>query len=257
MACATYRALREEPLFLSNCLQRGRFFYEIFFITLHLIQKLTSLKAAKPDIVVLWNKICLEDDITSFEQLYRFLYGRLLKFSVYYVTDKQAAEDIVTEVFVKCWENRAASTHVVNPESYFFIAVKNQSLKYLKKNSSVTFIDLVDAEEDVSVNMQTPEYLIETKELHRQLDKAIAGLAPQAATVFRLIKESGMKYKEVAELLNISPRTVQTQLFRAIAKLRVTLEHLNIKDQGTGEKVIGKIISLTILVGYLSFLYFL
>nr|WP_276899738.1 RNA polymerase sigma-70 factor [Pedobacter kyonggii] len=213
------------------------------------------MKAAKPDLIVLWNKICLEDDIKSFEQLYRFLYSRLIKFSIYYVVDKQAAEDLVTEVFVKCWENRAASTHVLNPESYFFIAVKNQSLKYLKKNSSITFIDLVDAEEDVSVTAQTPEYIFETKELHRQLDFAIAGLAPQAATVFRLIKESGMKYKEVAELLNISPRTVQTQLFRAIAKLRLILQPL--KDQGSDEKKLGKIISLIILVGTLSFFYFL
>jgi RNA polymerase sigma-70 factor (family 1) len=215
------------------------------------------LKAVKLDLVVLWNKICLEDDITSFEQLYRFLYGRLLKFSIYYVTDRQAGEDIVTEVFVKCWENRKESTHILNPESYFFIAVKNQSLKYLKKNSSVTFIDLVDVEEDISMDMHSPEYIIETKELHRQLDKAIAGLAPQAATVFRLIKESGMKYKEVAELLGISPRTVQTQLFMAIAKLRVILQPLNTKDKVRDEKMFGKIISLVILVGTLSFLYFL
>lgn len=213
------------------------------------------MKAAKPDLVVLWNKICLEDDIKSFEQLYRFLYSRLIKFSIYYVVDKQAAEDLVTEVFVKCWENRAASTHVLNPESYFFIAVKNQSLKYLKKNSSITFIDLVDVEEDFSVTAQTPEYILETKELHRQLDFAIAGLAPQAATVFRLIKESGMKYKEVAELLNISPRTVQTQLFRAIAKLRLILQPL--QDKGPDEKKLGKMISLIILVGTLSFFYFL
>jgi RNA polymerase sigma-70 factor (family 1) len=213
------------------------------------------LKAAKLDLVVLWNKICLEDDIKSFEQLYRFLYSRLIKFSVYYVVDKQAAEDLVTEVFVKCWENRAASTHVLNPESYFFIAVKNQSLKYLKKNYSVTFIDLVDVEEGISITAETPEYIMETKELHRQLDFAIADLAPQAAMVFRLIKESGMKYKEVAELLNISPRTVQTQLFRAITKLRLILQPL--KDKGSDEKRLGKMISLIILVGTLSFFYFL
>ncbi|MFD2583832.1 RNA polymerase sigma-70 factor [Pedobacter vanadiisoli] len=203
------------------------------------------MKAAKPDLVVLWNKICLEDDIKSFEQLYRFLYTRLIRFSIYYVIDKQVAEDLVAEVFVKCWENRTTSAHVLNPESYLFIAVKNQSLKYLKKNSSITFIDLVDAEDDVSVTTLTPEYIMETKELHRQLDFAIAGLAPQAATVFRLIKESGMKYKEVAELLDISPRTVQTQLFRAIAKLRMVLLPLN--DKGTDEKKLGKLISLIIL----------
>jgi len=203
------------------------------------------LKAAKPDLVVLWNKICLEDDIKSFEQFYRFLYSRLIKFSTYYVSDKQVAEDIVAEVFVKCWENRAESIHVLNPESYFFIAIKNQSLKYLKKNSSITFIDLVNENDNISVSTHTPDYILETKELHQQLDHAIAGLAPQAATVFRLIKESGMKYKEVAELLNISPRTVQTQLFRAIAKLRTVLQPLN--NNGNDDKRLGNLISLIIL----------
>lgn len=212
------------------------------------------MKATKPDLVVLWNKICLEDDIKSFEQLYRFLYTRLIKFSIYYVNDKQVAEDLVAEIFVKCWENRSTSTPVLNPESYFFIAVKNQSLKYLKKNSSITFIDLVDEEDNISVSTHTPEYILETKELHQQLDHAIASLAPQAATVFRLIKESGMKYKEVAELLNISPRTVQTQLFRAIAKLRLVLQHLN--NKGTDGKKLGKMISLIILAGTLSFFIF-
>ncbi|MCX2495436.1 RNA polymerase sigma-70 factor [Pedobacter sp. PF22-3] len=203
------------------------------------------MKAAKPDLVVLWSKICLEDDIKSFEQFYRFLYSRLIKFSTYYVSDKQVAEDIVAEVFVKCWENRAESIHVLNPESYFFIAIKNQSLKYLKKNSSITFIDLVNENDNISVSTHTPDYILETKELHQQLDHAIAGLAPQAATVFRLIKESGMKYKEVAELLNISPRTVQTQLFRAIAKLRTVLQPLN--NNGNDDKRLGNLISLIIL----------
>jgi len=213
------------------------------------------LKAAKPDLIVLWNKICLESDINAFEQLYRFLYSRLIRFSVYYVGDKQAAEDLVTEVFVKCWENRTSGTSILNPESYLFIAVKNQSLKYLKKNSSVTFIDLVDVDEDVSVTAQTPQYILERKELHKQLNLAIESLAPQAREVFRLIKEGGMKYKEVAEMLNISPRTVQTQLFRAIAKLRLILKPLGEMD--SGENRSRKIISLLFLLGTLSFLYYL
>ena len=213
------------------------------------------MKAAKPDLVVLWNKICLESDINAFEQLYRFLYSRLIKFSVYYIGDKQAAEDLVTEVFVKCWENRNASTHVLNPESYFFIAVKNQSLKYLKKNLSVTFIDLADVDEDVSATAQTPQYILETKELHKQLNLAIESLAPQARQVFRLIKEGGLKYKEVGELLNISPRTVQTQLFRALAKLRLILKPL--AEMESGENRSGKIISLLMLLGSLSFLSYL
>lgn len=213
------------------------------------------MKAAKPDLVVLWSKICLESDMTAFEQLYRYLYSRLIKFSIYYVGDKQTAEDLVTEVFVKCWENRSSGTLILNPESYLFIAVKNQSLKQLKKNSSVTLIDLADVDEDVSATAQTPQYILETKELHKELNLAIETLAPQAREVFRLIKEGGLKYKEVAELLNISPRTVQTQLFRAIAKLRLILKPL--AEMESGENRSGTIISFLILLGTLSFLYYL
>jgi RNA polymerase sigma-70 factor (family 1) len=213
------------------------------------------LKAGKPDLVALWSRICLEDDSQAFEQLYRFLYTRLLKFAVYYVSDKSAAEDLIAEVFVKCWENRRESSHVLNPESYFFTSVKNQSLKHLGKSNSRKLVDLSDLDDTVSITYQSPEQLLEMKELHLQLDRAIDSLAPQAGTVFRMIKEGGMKYKEVADLLNISPRTVQTQLFRAIAKLRVVLKPLI--DQGNDGKTIGKIISLAILAASLTFLIFL
>nr|WP_233166767.1 sigma-70 family RNA polymerase sigma factor [Pedobacter sp. ASV2] len=101
------------------------------------------------------------------------------------------------------------------------------------------------------VNHFNPEIIFEQKELHKKLDHAIETLPPQAKIIFRLIKENGMKYKEVADILGISPRTVQTQLFRAIAKLRVILK------PGAQNNVIGevaeKLISLVIILGMISF----
>ncbi|WP_316804124.1 RNA polymerase sigma-70 factor [Pedobacter nototheniae] len=209
------------------------------------------MKASKPDLLVLWTSICLEDDVKSFEALYRFLYKGLLKLSVYYVNSREIAEDIVAEVFVKCWENRKTSTHILNPESYFFVAIRNQSLKYLKKNSGITFIDLGDTGAHDPVNHFNPESILERKELHKKLDQAIETLPPQAKIIFRLIKENGMKYKEVAEVLEISPRTVQTQLFRAIAKLRLILSPN--QQNNTGNEIVEKLISLIIIPGMLYF----
>jgi RNA polymerase sigma-70 factor (ECF subfamily) len=79
----------------------------------------------------------------------------------------------------------------------------------------------IDADE--MINSLYPERDIERRELMFRMNQAIAMLPRQCQLVFKLIKEDGMKYKEVAEILHISPRTVQTQLFRAIAKLRVAL----------------------------------
>lgn len=195
----------------------------------------------------------MDDDIKSFEDLYYYLYTKLLRFSANYLhQNKEAAEDIVSEVFIKCWENRKSNLHVLSPESYLFIATRNQSLKYIKKHGGTELIELDASNEHHFVNHNDPQSSLEQKELHKILDLAIETLPPQAKMVFRLIKESGMKYKEVADILEISPRTVQTQLFRAIAKLRVTLKlHQPPRppDNETGDNMID----LLILVSLITF----
>jgi RNA polymerase sigma-70 factor (family 1) len=201
----------------------------------------------KPDLLELWKKICLTDDVKAFEQLYYTLFGKLIKFSIYYVHQREAAEEIVSEVFVKCWSNRNSLSHIEYPESYLFIAVKNQSLKYHKKYSNIHLVELDDHQFQL-VDLADPSKKLEIKELHHRLDKAIEALPMQARMVFRLIKENGLKYKEVAQILEISPRTVQTQLFRAIDKLRHALKSLPENEHNSGIK--GKALSILILFFY-------
>jgi RNA polymerase sigma-70 factor (family 1) len=201
----------------------------------------------KPDLTELWGKICLDDDTQAFERLYYALFNKLIKFSVYYVHQREAAEEIVSEVFVKCWHNRRSLSHIDYPESYLFIAVKNQSLKYRKKYSNIHLVELDDNDFHL-VDLSDPSKKLERKELHHRLDQAIEMLPMQARIVFRLIKENGLKYKEVAEILNISPRTVQTQLFRAIDKLRQTLKSLPENSKSLEKD--GKILSVLIILFY-------
>ena len=165
----------------------------------------------------------MDDDLKAFELLFHTLSTRLIKFCIFYIRQKEAAEEIVSDIFVKCWEGRKSLKDISNPETYLFVAVKNQSLNYLKRFSHIHLVQIETSNEVEFVNTYNPEKELERKELHFLLDKAIATLPQQACIVFKLIKEDGMKYKEVAEILNISPRTVQTQLFRAIKKLSVIL----------------------------------
>lgn len=174
-------------------------------------------------ILNLWSRVCSDSDIKAFEQLFYVLNTRLIKFSIFYIRQKEAAEEIVADVFVKCWENRQGLAEITNPETYLFVAVKNQSFNYLKKYSNIHLVQVEESDEVEFIDTFNPEKELERKELNFLLDKAIESLPQQACIVFKLIKEDGMKYKEVAEILNISPRTVQTQLFRAIKKLSVIL----------------------------------
>ncbi len=181
------------------------------------------MKTVKADISTLWKQISLEADLKAFELLFHTLNTKLIKFSIFYVKQREVAEEIVADVFVKCWENRTELIHLVNPETYLFVAVKNQSINYQKKFSTIHLVELETTHEVALVNLYDPQKELERKELHFLMDRAIATLPPQACLVFKLIKEDGLKYKEVAEILDISPRTVQTQLFRAIKKLSMLL----------------------------------
>ena len=172
----------------------------------------------------LWNSICNHDDSNAFEVFFHLFNSRLIKFCVLYIHQKEAAEEIVSDVFVKCWINRKSMKEVQNPESYLYVAVKNQSLNYLRKYSNIHLVQIEDTQELKFINTYCPQKQMEKRELMFKLDQAVDSLPKQCQIVFKLIKEDGMKYKEVATILQISPRTVQTQLFRAIKKLSIVLE---------------------------------
>lgn len=183
------------------------------------------MKISNTNTLDLWKKVCINNDLKAFEQLFHTLNTKLIKFCIFYIRQKEAAEDIVSEVFIRCWESRHNLSEIANPETYLFVVVKNQSLNYIKKYSNIHLVQTDDSKELEFVNNYDPEKELERKELHFILDKAISSLPHQACLVFRLVKEDGLRYKEVAEILNISPRTVQTQLFRAIKKLSLILAH--------------------------------
>lgn len=165
----------------------------------------------------------MHDDDKAFESLFYLLNMPLIKFSMMYVHQKEAAEEIVSDVFVKCWVNRKSLVDVRSMDTYLFVAVKNQSLNYNKKYSHIHLVEVQDTNEIKFVKSFNPQDELEKKELFFKMEQAIEALPQQCRIIFRLIKEDGIKYKAVAEILNISPRTVQTQLFRAMKKLSAVL----------------------------------
>lgn len=175
----------------------------------------------KPErsIVMLFKEIH-EGMETAFNELFLTYYDRLVAFSVQYVKQQECAEEITSELFVKLWLRRNTLPDILNPEVYLYVAIKNASLNYLrgsKKNNG----PLLDRIEEATVlplgDYPGPE--LETKELTRKLDEAIAALPEQRRIIFRLIKEDGLKCREVARILNISVRTVENQMYKAVKNL--------------------------------------
>jgi RNA polymerase sigma-70 factor (family 1) len=163
-------------------------------------------------------------DQRSFEDLYRLFFARLFNFAMLYVHKKEIAEEVVNDVMMKVWNKKQTLQEIQNLETYLFVAVRNQSLNYLAQYSNYHVALEPDNGRGEIINLNDPEKELEWKEIHLRLNQAIDQLPEQCRTVFKLIKEEGFRYKQVAEILSISPRTVETQLFRAIKKLDKVIE---------------------------------
>jgi RNA polymerase sigma-70 factor (family 1) len=172
----------------------------------------------------LLQKQIAKGDQRSFEDIYRLFFIRLFNFALLYVHKKEIAEEVVNDVMMKVWNKRETLPGILNLETYLFVAVRNQSLNYQSQYSNLHVALEPENGRGEIINLNDPEKELEWKEIHHRLNQAIDELPGQCRTVFKLIKEEGFKYKQVAEILNISPRTVETQLFRAIKKLDKVIE---------------------------------
>jgi RNA polymerase sigma-19 factor, ECF subfamily len=169
---------------------------------------------------------------SALKELYGLYFSRLLSFSVSYVGTKEVAEELVNDVIVKIWNHRDTITEIGNLETYLFVAVRNCALNYLSSYSNYHIAIEPGDDHARVINLNDPSRDLEWKEISFHLEKAVDTLPDQCRTVFKLIREEGFRYKEVAEILSISPRTVETQLFRAIKKLDTIVQSYQAKSAG-------------------------
>lgn len=154
---------------------------------------------------------------SAFETLYKTYFIRLFRFSYSITHQKEAAEEIVHDVFVNLWQKTVNT--IANPELYLYIAVKNRSLNYLRDTVNLATIELSERC-DPYIRFETnPETILVGNEAIQRLRTAINQLPPRCKLIFTLIKEDGLKYKDVARLLDLSVKTVEAQLTIALRKL--------------------------------------
>jgi len=174
--------------------------------------------------LVIWEiqqRIALYEDIKAYNQLYASLSGGLYHFCRSLVKSNEIAEEIVSDVFLKVWQIRARLMEIENLKVYLYTVAKNLSLKYLGKKYRSTLVSLDSI--DIETTIGGPLEMCISADLVNQIRRVIQELPPQCKLVFQLVKEGGLKYKEVAAILDISPLTVRNQLAIAIRKIGETL----------------------------------
>lgn len=157
----------------------------------------------------------------DFHQLYLLLYDRFFRIAVYYLKHEEWAQEVVQDIFLKLWDKRKELCLINNFDSYCFILLKNASLNYLVKVNTHNLAPLDDQDESRYTNYtNTPEHEFLNDELLLIYVKALESLPPKCREVFVLIREQGLSYKEVAEQMEISVKTVDAQLQKAVSRLK-------------------------------------
>ena len=158
-------------------------------------------------------------DEDALRRIYHYFYKRLLQFAFVLTKNKEAAEELVEDVFIKFWRNRENANSVRNLNVYLYRATKNTCLNYLSSKANANITSPFDA---LNIELQgpvCPEDLLIYQETYAKIKDAIETLPPRCKMIFKLIREDGLKYKEVAELLNLSPNTIDAQMTIAIRRI--------------------------------------
>lgn len=158
----------------------------------------------------------------SFEQLFKTYYAPLLLFARSYITDEDDCEEIVQGFFLKLWEDRRKININTSVKSYLFSSVRNRCLNHIKhqKIKQVYQQQVMNAPADEN---QASNYFIEP-DLMEKINKSIDSLPPRRREIFILSREHGLKYREIADQLGISIKTVETQMGQALKDLREQLK---------------------------------
>lgn len=171
----------------------------------------------------LLQKIQYNGDQQAFNQLYQQLFFKLSQFAHSFLHSHQIVEEIVNDVFLRLWEKRNVLEDISNLNVYLYVAIKNASLNELRKRkTTIPFPN----EDFFTYHVQlkaNPETIFITNELCTQVRDAIDQLPPKSKLIFKLVKEEGRSYKEVAETYNISVKTVDAQVCYAMKKLTHSL----------------------------------
>jgi|HubBroStandDraft_6_1064221.scaffolds.fasta_scaffold1079129_1 RNA polymerase sigma-70 factor (family 1) len=164
-------------------------------------------------------------DEEAFKKIYYHFYKKLYLFSLALVKTKEAAEEIAEDVFIKIWQHKENLSTINNLRVYLYIATKNTALNYLAKKAKENLIEPFDnINIDLYKSSITPEELMITSEMYRKIQEQVEALPPRCKMIFKLIREDGLKYKEVSDILNISVNTIDVQIAIAIKKIAIALK---------------------------------
>jgi RNA polymerase sigma-70 factor (family 1) len=162
-------------------------------------------------------------DITVFTYIFSAYYKDLVIFAARFTKDINSAEDIVQGIFVHLWEEHESSNINSSIKSYLLRTVNNKCIDWYRHKKAVKEHTDYVVESSIYFAYDTENYVLHS-ELEGKIEKALDLLPDEVSEVFRMNRFKGLKYQEIAELLNISVRTIEVRIGKALHLLRNQLK---------------------------------
>jgi RNA polymerase sigma-70 factor (ECF subfamily) len=165
-----------------------------------------------------------EGDIKTFEQIFRLYYPSLCLYAYGITGRKDAAEEIVQELFYTLWKNRESLQIVRSLKIYLYGAVQNQSIKYCEHNNVRERHRQYVLSTETEMSTSDPQKLIEYQELKEVINRTLKKLSDRRCRIFKMHHTYGLKYKEIAEELSLSLKTIEAEMTTTYRTLREEIE---------------------------------
>ncbi|MDR2948242.1 MAG: RNA polymerase sigma-70 factor [Prevotella sp.] len=166
-------------------------------------------------------RIALKDDEEAFRSLFFEFFSSLCVFAHRYVEDWDTCEDLVQDTFFKIWKNRKSIEINTSSRNFLITSVRNSCIDYLRKQDSARAWQEKEIKDKTEY---TSDDLYSHIELEQMLTAALSKLPENIRAVFEMNRFEGKTYKEIAEEKNISVKTVEAHMTKALKVLRVELK---------------------------------
>lgn len=164
------------------------------------------------------------DDQLAYKELFISFYPPLIQFVTGIIKSRMSAEEVVSDLFLKIWEKRKTLEEIQNLRVYCFVAARHLSINQLEKQKRQHVVDIEDYKNHLINPAPDPEECMISAEMLRRIQAVVEELPPRCKLSFKLIKEFGFKYREAAEILQVSEKTIENQLSIALKKISGSIQ---------------------------------
>lgn len=168
------------------------------------------------------NALLAKKDSSAFEQVFKAHFKNLHAYAFTILKDEDEAEEMVQQVFFKLWERAENLSFTGSVAAYLYRAVHNESMNYLR-HQKVKSTHQMHVAYRMKNETENSARKVMTKELEDKFQSALAELPEQCRTIFQLSRFEEMKYREIADKLDISVKTVENQMGKALKIMRSKL----------------------------------